>query len=178
MWIDLKKLEKIWDYSIALMDEVMEDIKRLSQITSFEIAHNWLDDINKKIDKAREYWVNVNKIDREVLDFRFIVFKRAIDSKVSSVENNSTNFNLDISNLESEYQELLKEDEIEKSDLDYLMQSLKKWIIKPEINSMLNHYIEWWWNGIYTLDQIIDKVQEAKVLWVNIDDIEEKIFDI
>lgn len=74
MWIDLKKLEKIWDYSIALMDEVMEDIKRLSQITSFEIAHNWLDDINKKIDKAREYWVNVNKIDREVLEFRFRLF--------------------------------------------------------------------------------------------------------
>lgn len=43
---------------------------------------------------------------------------------------------------------------------------------------MLNDYIESWWNGIYTLDQIIDKVQEAKVLWLNIDDIEEKIFDI
>lgn len=178
MWIDLKKIEEISDYSIALMGEVMGDIKRLSEVNSFEIAHNWLDDINRKIDKAREYWVNVDKIDREVLEFRFVVFKRAIDSKIESVKNNSTNFNLDISNLEKEYNELLKEEDIEKKDLDYLMDFLKKGLIKPQINFMLHDYTESWWNSLYTLDQIIDKVNEAKTLWVNIDDIEEKIFDL
>jgi hypothetical protein len=35
------------------MEEINSDIKKLSQYSSSQLAHNGLDDINKKIDLAR-----------------------------------------------------------------------------------------------------------------------------
>ena len=70
---DFKDLEEISDYSIALMEEILWDIKQISESSSLNISHSSLNDVKKKIDFARWKWVKVDILDKQVLDFRVIL---------------------------------------------------------------------------------------------------------
>jgi hypothetical protein len=51
---DFKDLERISDYSLALMEEILDDINKLSKFSSSQVDPK-LDDINRKIDLARKH---------------------------------------------------------------------------------------------------------------------------
>jgi hypothetical protein len=50
---NFSKFEELSDFSIAFMDEIYRDIKSLSKYSSSK-SDNKIDDLNRKIDRARE----------------------------------------------------------------------------------------------------------------------------
>ncbi len=173
---DFSKLEEMSDYSIALMDEIFSDIKSLSKNSSSTIV-NKLDEVNKKIDRAREMWLNVDAMDKEVLDFRIVLFKRNIANRVDELNNNPSRYFFDISKIEQEYKELLKEKDIDFAMLKELMDDLKKQVIRWELILMIRNIKKSDWVSVYSIDQILDEINNAKQKGIDIEDIQEKLFE-
>lgn len=170
-----KDFKKIADYSIALMEEVSLDIKRLSE---YVWSPNWnnLDDINKKIDLARGYWVNVDALDNQILEFRIILFKRRIEYKIDEVHNTKTKLSFDINIIEAEYKELKREPSVDLGKLQILMHDLYNEVIKSKIKFMIND-IERDPNSTYSIDQVAHELELAKEKWINVGEIEEILFE-
>ena len=173
--MDLEKLEKISDYSIALMEEIEWDMKNLSEY-SYEVAHTKLDGMNKKIDLARENWVNVDSLDNQVLEFRIILFKREVDNKITELNESFNNLSSDIGNIDSKYDELKKESNIDLLELSNIMDSLHNEVIRWKIKFMINDYSTSDWASIYNMDMIADEISNAKLKNIDVDDIEEMLF--
>lgn len=173
--MDLEKLKNISDYSIALMEEILWDIKKLSQYSRASIWSN-LDKINKKIDLAREHGVNVDILDKQVLDFRFILFKRDVDNKIEEVHTHLNNFSFDLAKIEKEYNDLKKEKDIDYSELDKKMNNAYNEVIRAKIKFMINDIWESDWTSVYSIDQVTGELEIAKKKWLKVDDIEEMLF--
>jgi len=85
MWNNfLEELQRKWDYSIALIDEISSDISKLNEYPATTLT-NKLDEINIKLDYARGQWINVDKLEKQVLDFRILSFFRNIDKKIYDI---------------------------------------------------------------------------------------------
>ena len=173
--INLREIEDRWDYSIALLDEVMEDIKKISHYSSTDIG-NRLDNINNKIYLARWYWINVDSLDKQVLDFRIVLFKRDVNNMIENVTTQTNKYEFDINKIELEYEELLKEQNVDIEYISSLIKKLKDELIKAKILFMIRHLAEWENNSAFTFDRIAHEISEAKAKWINVDDIEEILF--
>ena len=173
--MDLEKLEKISDYSMELMEEIQSDIKRLSHI-SWPHNDNTLYEINKKIDLARVNWVNVDSLDKQVLDFRIILFKRDIENKIDEINTDLNTYSLNIDRITSEYNMLNKEIDIDSLVLEELMNNLNVEITKARIKLMIKDIEESEWTSVYTIDQVANEIEIAKRKWIDVNDIEEKLF--
>ncbi len=171
----IQHLEKISDYSIDLMKEILSDIAKLSQY-SWQQAHNKLDSINKKIDLARSEWVNVDELDKQVLDFRVIIFNRDITNKIEEIESHSNRHSFDISRIESEYQELKKEKNIDHSLLEIEMKKLSNELARANLKYMIRDITEWGGTSTYSIDHVAHKLEILKEEWIYVDDIEEMLF--
>ena len=78
MWNNfLEELQRKWDYSIALIDEISSDISKLNEYPATTLTN--------KLDYARGQWINVDKLEKQVLDFRILSFFRNIDKKIYDI---------------------------------------------------------------------------------------------
>lgn len=169
-----ENLLQISDYSIALKEELDQDIANLSHYSSSNVESS-LDDVNKKIDLARKFWVNVDALDKQILDFRVILFKRDIENKIEDVNKNYNEFTSNIDRIEKEYFELKKEN-IDQNYLSQLMSNLHSEVSRSKIKFMVVDILNTESSSLYTLDNIANEIAEAKKDWINVDDIEEEIF--
>ena len=173
---DFKDLERISDYSIALMDEILDDINKLSKFSSSKVETK-LDDINRKIDLARKHWVNVDAIDKEVLDFRVVLFKKDINNKIEEVHTHLNNFSFDISKIECEYNELKLEQDIDHSILEEQMKNLYNEVIRAKIKFMISDIEKSDGASVFSIDQIAHELEKAREKGLRVDDIEEMLFE-
>ena len=171
----LQHLERVSDYSIDLMKEILADITKLSQY-SWQQAHHKLDSINKKVDLARKQWVNVDAIDKQVLDFRVIIFSRDIVNKIEEIESHSNRHSFNINRIENEYEELKKEKDIDHDTLESEMQKLSNELIRANLKYMIRDITESWWTSQYSIDQVAHELEKIKEQWIDVDDIEEMLF--
>jgi len=171
---DPNQLEKISDYSIALMHEISKDIESLNK-------HIWrndnnLNEINRKIDLARWNWVNVDTLDNQVKEFRIKLFKRQIKHKIEELETQWNDYSLDISKIEKEYEELKTEQNIDNILLEKLMKDLSNEIVRAKIKHMIRNIKESWWTSVHSIDKVAHEIEMAKKQWIEIWDIEEMLF--
>ena len=172
--IDIEEIKKRSDYALALKGEIELDIKRLSD---YVWAPNWnnLNDINKKIDLARTYWINVESLDKQILEFRIILFKKRVAYKIEEVNESNSKLAFNIDTIELEYSDLKKEININLEELQSLMYDLYNEVIKSKIKFMLND-IDKDPNTTYSMEQVVYELDLAKERWVNVDDIKEMLF--
>jgi hypothetical protein len=168
-------LEEIWDYSIGLMNEIEKEIQFLSSF-SWKRVDNNLDEINRKIDYARQQWLNVDVLDKKVQEFRILLFKRNIENKIDELRLKWNNYTIDTSQLEDEYIELKKEKNINFLELDKLMHNLSNEVIRAKIKYMVSDIIESWWTSVHSIDSVASELEEAKESWVDVEDIEKLLF--
>lgn len=88
----VKEMERKSDYSIALIDEIALDISKLNEYP-WSTLINKLNEVNIKLDYAREQWINVDKLDKQVSDFRLLSFFRNIDKKIDDIKVKGNFFN-------------------------------------------------------------------------------------
>ena len=174
--MDLEKLEKISDYSLQLMEEIEGDIKKLSNI-SWPHNDNTLEEINNKIDLARENWVNVNALDKQILEFRIVLFKRDIQNKIDEINSNLSNYSLNIDKIIEEYRKINEELDVKSLVLEELMFNLNIEITRWKIKLMILDIKNSEWTSVYTIDQVVNEIDIAKRKWIIISDIEELLFD-
>ncbi|MFK7780308.1 MAG: hypothetical protein QM490_04095 [Candidatus Gracilibacteria bacterium] len=173
--IDLKDLERVSDYSIALMDDIARDIKLLSKFGGR--ADNNLDDINRKIDLARTKGVNVDNLDRQVLEFRISLFRGNINNKIEKLNSECNNYYVDVTKLEEEYIELKKEKDIDFEELDKLMYDLSSELTRALIKHMISNIKKEHGTSVHSMDRIAHEIAQAKKKGINVDDIEEMLFE-
>lgn len=174
--MDLAKLEKISDYSLELMEEIERDIKMLSHL-SWPHRDNTLEEINNKIYLARTNWVNVNVLDKQILEFRIILFKRDIENKIDEINENLNTYVLNIDNITEEYKKITEELDIKSLVLEELMFNLNIEVTRWKIKLMILDIKESDWASVYTIDQVVNEIDIAKRKGINIDDIEAILFD-
>lgn len=172
---DFISIEEISDYSIWLMDEIYADINKLSQYTTSD-AINKIEEINKKIDLARWHWVNVDALDRQMLDFRVILFDNDLDNILEQIKNDDK-YVFDTSKLEEEYNDLLKEKWIDKDYLWNKMKLIQDELVRAKIKFMVRHISEWEYISGFTFDRIGEELSLAKEKWIDVSDIEAQIFE-
>lgn len=172
---DFISIEEISDYSIWLMDEIYADINKLSQYTTSD-AINKIEEINKKIDLARWHWVNVDALDRQMLDFRVILFDNDLDNILEQIKNDDK-YVFDTSKLEEEYNDLLKEKWIDKDYLWNKMKLIQDELVRAKIKFMVRHISEWEDISGFTFDRIGEELSLAKEKWIDVSDIEAQIFE-
>ncbi len=172
--IDQNELEKISDYSIALIQEISRDIESLNK-------HIWrkgnnLDKINRKIDLARWNWVNVDSLDKQVQEFRVSLFKRQIKHKLEDLKSWTWNFLNDVTKIRWEYEELQKEKWIDLVLLEKLMKELSNELTRSLIKHMITNIGQEWGTSLHSMDKIAEELEKAKEKWIRVDDIEEMLF--
>ncbi len=170
-------LEEIWDYSIALLDEIARAIDFLSKFSSRN-SDDDLDMINRKLDYARQKWLNVDSLDKKVLDFRVVLFKRNIKNKMQELESEAvlSNYLLDTTKLQKEFEELKKETNIDILELFDLMNNLSNEIVRLQIKKMVASILNTEEPSVYTLHDVAEKIEEAKINGVDVSDIEDEIY--
>lgn len=173
--LDLNKIQEISDYTFALMEEIHSDIKWMSQ-NADRTTYSKLDEVNRKIDKARWEWVNVDSLDKEILDFRYILFKRNVANKIEELSTNWTLIWNDISYLEKEYKELLKEENLNREELISIYENLENHSHKSELKFIVNDIVNSEWTSIHSIDKVATKIEDLKSKWVDVSDIEEMLF--
>lgn len=172
--INLTNLERISDYSIALMNEISNDIELLSK--HWMNDDNNLNEINRKIDLARAEWVNVDKLDKQVQEFRISLFKRNIENKIEDLKSPDDNYLVNVTKLEKEYSELRKEKWIDIQELDDLMLDLSNELTRALIKHMIINIQKSWWTSVHSMERIAHEISKAKEKWINVGDIEEMLF--
>jgi len=174
----MNKLNNIiaaWDYSEALMKEISHDIDRLSTYT-----HNLseeLSNIEAKLDHAREQWLSVITLEKQLLDFRETVLKKTISIELKKLENNPGNFSDEIDMIEKEF-ERLKELWIENPyPIAEEITKLKNfWVITKIKNMIENARLE---DDLstYSIEMIYNEVFKAKELWIDVSELENILLD-
>lgn len=172
----LKELERKWDYSIILLDEISADISKLNDYPTSKVS-NKLEEISNKIDYAKSQWINVSNIEKKLLDFRILFFLNNIDFKLELINNSWNEFNTDLRLIEDEYNKLTKEDWVDLESLKKSMDNLNNHVLKAKILLKLKDYWESFWNSIYSMDEIQSEYLELKSRWVNLDEIEKILFE-
>ncbi len=169
-------LEQKWDYSLNLLEEIYYDIKKMSEHKEPN-SINKLDEINTKIDLARTKWINVDSLDKQVLDFRIILFNKDFDNIMEQIKNDEDKYLFDISKIETEYEKLSKEIEVDHNYLSNRMKELYNELERSKIKFMIRHIREWELNSSFTFDKIIEEISKAKQNGVDVSDIEEEIYE-
>jgi hypothetical protein len=173
----LEELERKWDYSIALVEEIWADISKLNEYPTSTLS-NKLDEINNKLDFARGQWINVDVLDKQLLDFRLITFIKDIDKKIYDINIKWNNFNTDLSKIEEEYKILQREDwldfEMLAKKIDILKEEVKKWQLLLKVKDIAVS----WWASIYNLEWIQVEYLSLKDKWIDVSEIEEILFEI
>lgn len=168
-------IEEISDYSIDLMHEISKDIAMLPKLT-WKKFENDLADIDKKIDYARKKWLKVDVLDKQLLDFRVIIFKRDIKLKLEQLDEKWNNYTVDITKIRKEYDFLKQEKGIILEELHELMDKLEQEVTRSKIKHMITCIYESWGTSVYSIENVTHELQEAKEKWIRVDDIEEMIF--
>jgi hypothetical protein len=173
----LKNIEEIWNYTFELLTEIARDIDFLSKFSSRN-PDNDLDMINKKLDYARKKWLNVDVLDKKFLDFRVILFKRRIENKMQELKSEAvlSNYFLDTTKIQKEFEELKKETNIDIWELFELMNNLSNNITILQIKKMVASILNTEEQSIYTLHDVAEKIEEAKEKGVDVSDIEDEIY--
>jgi hypothetical protein len=84
----------------------------------------------------------VESLDKQILDFRVILFKRDIDNKIEEIDTNLNYLSFDISRIEKEYSELKQENGIGIENLDTKMNELLAKVSISKIKLMINNISE------------------------------------
>ncbi len=173
----LKELERKSDYSLALVSEIWADISKLNEYPT-TILNNKLDEINTKLDFAREQWINVDVLDKQLLDFRVLSFYRDIDKKVEDINLKWNSFNTDIALIEKEYVKLQREEGLDYDllalKIDWLKDEVKKWKLLLKIKDIAASD----GTSIYNLEEIQWEYLSLKDKWIDVSEIEEILFEI
>lgn len=168
------KLEEKWDYANYLLIEIHDNISKLINFKWKEFK-NWLDLVNKKIDFARKHWLYVDSYDKEILRMRLVLFKRNVENKIEQINETWSNYSFDIIDLEKEYDELIKEKDINHSELTLLMNKLKTKIFKNKIMKQVQN-VDLYNVSNINFEKIIDEIKKAKKMWIDVSDLEKEIF--
>lgn len=174
--MDIHKLEEISDYSISLMEEIQTDINKLSEYTTYE-AVDKLEEINKKIDLARGNWVKVDALDKQILDFRIILFNKDYDYMIEKIKTEEDKYEFDLTRVDNEFKDILSEPTIDHVELIHKMKILKFELIKSKIRFMIRSLRDWEWNSPFTFDRVFEEMATAKEMGINIDDIESMLYE-
>ena len=173
----LKELERKSDYSLALVSEIWADISKLNEYP-MSILNNKLDEINTKLDFAREQWINVDVLDLQLLDFRVLSFYRDIDKKIEDINLKWNSFNTDITLIEEEYVKLQREEWLDyallASKIDWLKYEVKKWQLLLKVKDIAASD----GTSIYNLEEIQWEYLSLKDKWIDVSEIEEILFEI
>ena len=170
----INDIEAKGEYLQHLQTEIKDTIDKFSQYSSSKV-HTILDELNNKIDVAREQWLKVDTIDDEVRDFRVVLFKRDVNNKIEEVHTHPNKHSFEISKIQKEYEYLLKERGIDKVELHTLMANVKIEIKRAEIRYMIDHIIDSNWVSQFSFDQIFDKIETAKASWIPVSDLEDEL---
>lgn len=178
MWNNfLEELQRKWDYSIALIDEISADISKLNEYPASTLT-NKLDEINVKLDYARSQWINVDKLDNQVLDFRILSFFRNIDKKVEDINIKWDFFNTDLSKIDEEYELLKKEESTDKEKMSEKMNELKMHVLRWQLLFKVNDFKNSWWTSVYNIEDIQEDYFSLKEKWVDVSEIEKILFEL
>ncbi|MDP2091281.1 MAG: hypothetical protein Q8K30_06825 [Candidatus Gracilibacteria bacterium] len=172
---DFISIEEISDYSIGLMDEIYDDVNKLTQYTTSE-AINKIQEINTKLDLARSSGLNVDALDKQMLDFRLVLFDNDLDNILEKITNDDK-YIFDTSKVEEEYSDLLKEKGIDKEYLGSKMKLMQDELVRAKIKFMLRHISEGEDVSGFTFDRIGEEIHLAKEKGIDVSDIEAQIFD-
>jgi len=177
MWNFKMNMEEIWDYSYELLHEINQLISKLPE--SKFISSNQFIDIKNKLDKAKSLWMNVQKYEDQIYDFRWALLKRKILNKIDKIEdksgkiiNNQSKF--DISAIESNFEEF-KNDYQNFEEIEKLFLELLKVLTYEKISHMIEQYASGVWSSYYDFEKILKEMNEAEAKWVDIKELKMKI---
>jgi len=173
----IKEMERKSDYSIALVAEIGADIEKLNEYPS-TVLNNKLEEVNIKIDYAREQWINVDALDKQLLDFRVVYFEKNIDRKIRDIREKWDSFSTDLTRIESEYTVLQREEWIDHEKLAKQVDKLKMEVKRGQLLLKVKDIAQSDWTSIYNLEDIQWEYLSLKDKWVDVDEIEEILFEI
>jgi hypothetical protein len=162
---------------MALVGEISLDISKLNDYP-WSTLINKLDEINIKLEYAKKQWININKLYSQVLEFRLLSFLKNIDKKIEDIKIKWDFFNTNISKILIEYNKLQRFDGIDlnllKDKIEYLDTEIKKWRLFSKVKDISNSG----WTSIYSLEEIEKEYTYLKNKWLDIQEIEEILFEI
>jgi len=159
--IEWLSLEERWNYWLELMWEIYEMIWRLSSYSS-DRANNVLEDINRKIDLARENWLNVEDLDSRVLEYRIISLKNDIVSRIGDINKQNNPLSLDISDLIKRYNELKNERYINVKNFEIVVKQMKELELLIFINKVKFMIANINWTDDPAFDKLVDEILGAE----------------
>jgi hypothetical protein len=162
------------DYSESFHNEILKDIDNL-------LEHSWmekskLDNINKKIILAKANWITVVELEKLVSYYKILFFKKDISNKIKELNSWINKYSLDIENIEESYNELLKENNINKDELKIEMDNLYSEMGRLKLRSEIMDFINSWGRSTYSINYIYLELDKLKSSWIKVDDIEKLIF--
>lgn len=163
-----------WDYTEVLLKEISEDIEILSKFPK-NIKDN-LKKINAKIDLAKSKGLFTKKIEEQVINFRETIFIRNINNRIEELASNPNMNLVNILDFENEYI-YLKDKVWNTIKIDESIEYLRAVVFRSYIYIMIIDIKESWWVSNFSIDWIIEKMQEAKEKWINVEDLENLLFE-
>ncbi len=170
-------IEELWDYSFELLGEISQLISSLPS-NKFISSNNFID-INNKIKKAKSLWINVDKYENEIIDFRKNLLNRKIQDKINQIQANMKSKNLDeldlqFEDIENNFLELKEniQDIIEIENSYYELKNIikKAKLYRKILQSDFSKNV-----SSYDFDQIMWEILNLKEAWIEVWDLESLI---
>lgn len=170
-------IEELWDYAFELLGEISHLISSLPN-NRFISSNNFID-INNKIQKAKEIWINVSKYENEIKDFRINLLKRKIQDQINQIQQNLKSQDLD--HLDLQYEDIENNFVELKQDFDYIPEvedlyyELKNMIKKAKIFRKIMQFHHYNNGSSFDFDQIMWEVLSLKDAGIDAADLENLI---
>ena len=174
----MEELEKKALYWEALENEIASDLNILRERISWDIKNLLFDDLETKLEYAKNKWLNINKLKAQFNEFRITSFKRDIEKKIESIKEKWNFFNTDTTEIFNEYKVLNRIEWIDKEELKKLVDNLEIEIKKWRLLLKVKDLAESAWTSVYSIDEIQKEYMKLKDEWIDVSEVEEILFDL
>lgn len=170
-------IQELWDYAFELLNEISDLISSLP--SNKFISSNSFIDINHKIQKAKEIWVNVSKYENEIKDFRIKLLQRKIQEQLDNIQQHMKS--QDLENLDLQYEDIennfieLKQDFNYIPEVEDMYYQLKNTIKKAKIYRKIVHFHQQDTASNFDFDQMMCEILSLKEAWIDVTDLEDMI---
>lgn len=177
-WNFAEELERKALYWEELEKNIAGDLNTLTERVSWDVKSLLINDLETKFSYAETQWLKVDKLKDQFIDFRVTMFKRDIDKKIDEIREKWNYFNTKISAIEAEYRKLQNIDWVDYQELKGLMENLdleiKKWKLLLKVKDVRDSG----WTSVYSLEEIEKEYYSLKDKWIDVEEIEEILFDL
>ncbi len=174
----MEELEKKALYWEALESEIATDLNLLRDRISGDIKNLLFDDLETKLEYAKNKWLNIDKLKDQFNEFRITSFKRDIEKKIEDIKEKWNVFNTDTTDIFNEYRVLSRIEWIDKEELKRIIDNLDVEIQKWRLLLKIKDIASSWWTSVYNLEDIQLEYSKLKDREIDVSEIEEILFEI